>query len=131
MILPLLLANFGLAAFTNRCRNIHRSQNSSVCILGVSSTQSCGGQSRELRCVGVPSFVGVSPIIGRGFKCHIGWSLEGGKAPSALCWCELWILLIFRPQCCPMLLTWLSLLMGTRQHLLTEWLQFNLGVFPH
>lgn len=64
MILPLLLANFGLAAFTNRCRNIHRSQNSSVCFLGVSSTQSCGGQGRELRCAGVPSFAGVSHIIG-------------------------------------------------------------------
>lgn len=94
MILPLLLANFGLAAFTNRCGNIHRSQNSSVCLFRASSTQTCGEQSSELRYVGVPSFAGVSHIIWCGFKCCFGWSLEGSKALSALgCWCGLWIVL--------------------------------------
>lgn len=58
MILPLLLANFGLAAFTNWCGYIHRSQNSSVCLFSISNTQTCGGQSTEVRCVGVPSFAG-------------------------------------------------------------------------
>lgn len=89
MILPLLLANFGLAAFTNRCRTIHRSPNSSVCTFGVASTQTCGGQSSELRCVGVPSH------IIRCVEMYLGWALEGSKAPSALSWCELWVLLSF------------------------------------
>lgn len=75
MILPLLLANFGLAAFTNRCWYVHRSQNSQVCLFGVSNTQICRAESGELRCVSVPAF-GVSCIIRLGFKCLLVWSLR-------------------------------------------------------
>lgn len=103
MILPLLPANFGLAAFTNRCWHIHRSQNSSVCLFGVSNTQTCGVESSELRCVSVLSFAvyaGLSHVIRLGFKCLFGWSLRRKLStflPAALfCpwrWYKLWVLL--------------------------------------
>lgn len=66
MILPLLLANFGLAAFTNRCRTIHRSPKFLGVHLWGCQHPNCGGQSSELRCVGVPSH-----IIRCGLKCTL------------------------------------------------------------
>lgn len=103
MILPLLPANFGLAAFTNRWWHVHRSQHSSLFLFGVSNTQTCGAESNELRCVSFPSLAvsaGMSHNTRLGFKCLLGWSLRRKSMtflPAALfcpCWWrKLWALL--------------------------------------
>lgn len=71
-----------------------------LCVSRVSSTQTCGVESSELRCIGVPSFAGMSHIIRLGFKCLLGWPLRRKLStflPAALfClrhWYELWVLL--------------------------------------